>query len=192
MSCSIEPLFSAFPSTSWLSLFCIVKRRLWRGLCISNPMLSLSASILHRLGWSCIELIIPELLCPQASPGSRYPEDMSGHPLGEQSMVGFPFQMVPGPRAISYLIITSLSFQTDTMQWNPWAPVHKWQELCTGCTLSFAESRDGTHFSEDCTTKEAVSALKQKEDNHARPPHLAQLKQCTLPAEEAPWRGISP
>lgn len=27
-----------------------------------------------------------------ASPGSRYPESMFGHPLGELSMVGFPFQ----------------------------------------------------------------------------------------------------
>ena len=55
------------------------------------------------------------------------------------------------------------------------------------CTLSFAEGGEGAHFFEDCTTKEAVSALKRKEDNCEGPPHLPQLGRCTAtpPAEVA-------
>lgn len=49
--------------------------------------------------------------------------------------------------------------------------------------LSFAEGGDGAHF-EDWTTKEAVSALMPKEDNHeGSPPPQFWLCTATLPAE---------
>lgn len=73
------------------------------------------------------------------------------------------------------------------MQWGPWAPARKWQELWMSCMLPLAEGEDVAHFFEDCTAKEAVSPLKQKEDNREEPPHLPQLQRCvaTLPTEVA-------
>jgi len=53
------------------------------------------------------------------------------------------------------------------------------------CTLSFAEDGDGAHFFEDWTTKEVVSAIKQKEDNCEGAAPWLELCGATLPAEVA-------
>lgn len=52
--------------------------------------------------------------------------------------------------AIPFLIITSLSFQAEALQWCLWDAACEWQEPWMSCLLSFVEGGYLAHVFEDC------------------------------------------